>query len=136
MTFTFDTSLGNNISLVRYHIGDTNEDGAYLSDETIDALITIEGSVGGAVISCIKYIITQLSVPEFREDRLSISVGEAIKSYQEKLKEKSQEFGIKTNGITTSSTISLPYRADSYQYTTSTRVPTESDETGVYDGRP
>jgi hypothetical protein len=136
MTFTFDTSLGNNISLVRFHIGDTNQNGAYLTDETIGALLALEGSVGGAVIACIKYIITQLSVPDFRKDWLTVTVSEARKSYEARLKEKAQEFSISVGGITAKSTISLPYRADSYQHTTSTRVATESAETGVYDGTP
>jgi hypothetical protein len=131
MTFTFDSSLGDEVSLVRFHTGDTNESGAYLTDETIEALLVLEGSVGGAVIACIKYIISQLSTPNFRKSWLSVDLDGARNEYKNKLKEKAQEFGVNDgSGIATSSTISLPYRADSYQYTTS------RDTDDVYNGRP
>lgn len=115
MTYSFDASLGDNTSLVRFHIGDNNPDGYYLEDETIDALVTSEGSVGGAVLACIKYIITQLSVPNFKLDWMSVSNEQARQGYEKLLKDKAQEFGIKLSGVTATSTISLPYREDSLQ---------------------
>jgi len=113
MTFTFATSLSTDLALVRFHIGDTHEDGHYLENETIQYFITA-GSVGSAVVACIKYIITQLSQPDFRLDWMSVSNAEARKGFEIMLKQKQQEFGI-SNVIATSS-ISHAHRADSYEY--------------------
>jgi hypothetical protein len=137
MTFTFATNLSTDLAKIRFHCGDTNSDGAYLADETINALYTIEGSVGAASIACIRYIITQLSSPDFYKDWLRVSNAEARKGFENLLKLKAQEFGINLGGVTATATISLPYRADSYQYTSADRVATEeTDETAVYDGSP
>lgn len=115
MTFSFNQSLGNNLSLVRFHIGDTNGDGYYLEDETISALVISEGSVGAAVVSCIKYIIVQLSQPDFRLDWLSVSNSEARKGFQELLKQKAQEFGVSVSGVVATSTVTQAHRADSFE---------------------
>ena len=53
--------------------------------------------------------------------------------FQEILKDKAQEFGVSL-GASASSTIALPYRADSDQYTSVTRVDSTQDNTSVYDG--
>lgn len=126
MTYSHDQTLSSDLALVRFHIGDTSEDGAYLSDETITALLTLEGTVGKTVIACIKYIITQLSSPDFKMDWLSVSNKQAIEGYKYLLKTKAQELGVNVGGATASSSISLPYRADSYQ---------DSDDS-TYDGTP
>lgn len=115
MTYTFDASLSTDVAKVRFHIGDTAEAGAYLQDETINALVTSEGSVGGAVIACIKYIITQLSQPNFKLDWLSVDSQTARAGYEKMLKDKAQEFGINLSGVVAASTISLPHRADSHE---------------------
>jgi len=121
MAFTFDPALADNVSLVRFHIGDVNEDGFYLHDETIQYFVTA-GSVGSAVIACIKHIITQLSVPNFNLDWMSVSVGEARQGYEKLLKDKQIEFGIQT--AIASASISLPHRIDSYDV---------ADENGEFD---
>jgi hypothetical protein len=113
MTFTFNNSLGDNVSLVRFHIGDTSDKGHYLEDETIRYFINT-GSVGSAVIACIKYIITQLSSPNFRLDWLTVSNEQARAGYETLLKMKQQEFGI--SSATVSCTIKHAHRADSYEY--------------------
>jgi hypothetical protein len=114
MTFTFDTSLATNLALVRFHIGDTHEEGFYLADESINYFLT-NFDVATAVIRCIQYIITQLSQPNFRLDWLTVSNEQAREGYEKLLKSKAAELGISLSGVTASSTISLPYRADSYQ---------------------
>lgn len=114
MTYTYTADLSTNLAKVRFHIGDTNTNSAYLEDATINALITSEGSVGGAVIACIKYIITQLSQPDFRLDWMSVSNAEARKGFENLLKQKAQEFGIAAYA-SAASTISFPHRADSYE---------------------
>jgi hypothetical protein len=125
MTFTFAPSLATNLALVRFHIGDTNPDGHYLEDETINYFVTTY-DVATAVIRCIQYIITQLSQPDFRLDWLTVSNQQAREGYEKLLKSKATELGISLSGVTASSTISLPYRADSYQ---------DSDDS-VHDGTP
>ena len=111
MTFTWAGDLSTNLDLVRFHIGDTNEDAAWLTDETIGALITREGSVNAAVIACIRYIITQLSRPDFKADWLSVSHEKAREGWEMLLREKRREFGITT--LTASTT--HVYRSDSLQ---------------------
>ena len=135
MTFTFDAGLETDLAKVRFHIGDTNENGAYLADETIEALVTSEGSVGGAAVSCIRYIISQLSSPDFKQDWLSVSNKEARMGFEKLLKQKAQELGVSL-GATASATISLPYREDSYQYSSTTRTEATDENTDSYDGTP
>lgn len=114
MAFTFDPALADSVSLVRFHVGDTNSDGHYLEDATIQYFVTASG-VATAVIRCIQYIITQLSTPNFRLDWLTVSNEQARAGYETLLKSKALELGVSLSGVTASSTISLPYRADSYQ---------------------
>ena len=114
MTFSYNAALSTDISLVRFHIGDTNSEGAFLADETINYFVT-NYSVGEAVVRCIQYIITQLSQPDFRLDWMQISNKEARTGYEKLLKEKAQEFGIRLSNLTPTSTVTNAYRADSYQ---------------------
>jgi hypothetical protein len=113
MSFSYDASLGDDVSLVRFHVGDKESDGYFLEDEEIQYFVT-NGSVGEAVIKSIKYIISQLSKPDFRKDWLAVSnMAQARKGYQELLAQKASEFGLPL--YTAVSTISHPYRADSAQ---------------------
>lgn len=113
MTYSYNNALSNDVSLVRFHIGDNHTEGHYLEDEEIQYFITA-GSVGSAVIACIKYIITQLSTPNFRKDWLTVSNEQARAGYETLLKQKQQEFGI--SSATATSTISHAHRADSYEH--------------------
>jgi len=114
MTATFNPDLSDDISLVRFHIGDANvNDNPYLEDETITALLTSEESVGGAVVASIKHIIALLSVPNFKKDWLSVDADAARKGYVELLAIKRAEFGIQD--VVVETTIALPYRADNDQ---------------------
>lgn len=116
MTYTFVNTLATDISLVRFHIGDNHDAGHYLEDETITYWVNAVG-VNQAVIKCIRYIITQLSSPDFKQDWLSVSSAEARKGYESLLKQKAQELNVSLTGVTASSSVSLPYRADSYMTT-------------------
>lgn len=113
MTYSFNIALSNDVSLVRFHIGDNHSEGYYLDDETIIYLVANHG-VSGAVIRAIRYIITQLSKPDFKQDWLSVTNAEARAGYEKLLKEKAQELGVSLSGVTVSSSVALPYRADSY----------------------
>lgn len=114
MTYTFNAALADDVSLVRFHVGDTNTDGHYLEDETIQYFVTNYG-VSKAVVRCIVYIITQLSQPNFRLDWLSVSNEQAREGYEKLLKQKAIELGVSLSGAVASASISLPMRADSYQ---------------------
>lgn len=134
MSFSYDFALTEDKDKVRFHIGDTDTKGHYLPDETIAALVTSEGSVGGAVVQCIKYILTQLSSPDFEQDWMEVSNKNARQGFRDLLRIKQQEFGIST-GATASTSISNTFRKDSDQQTTGTRVATNTpDNTSDYDG--
>ena len=111
MAFTWVGDLSTDLDKVRFHIGDTDSDGHFLEDATITALVTSEGSVGGAVVACLRYIISQLSRPDFKADWLTVSHAEARKGYQALLNEKRREFGV---AVVSASAV-YTYRADSNQ---------------------
>ena len=111
MAFTWVGDLSTDLDKVRFHIGDTDSDGYFLEDATITALVTSEGSVGGAVVACLRYIISQLSRPDFKADWLTVSHAEARKGYQALLSEKRREFGV----ASVSASAVYTYRADSNQ---------------------
>lgn len=113
--YNFNPSLSDDVSLVRFHIGDTNgEGGHFLEDETIQYWISLEG-VEPAVISCLRYIITQLATPNFTQYWLQVSNDKAREGYEKILADKLKEFGINpASGIRAHSIISHPYRPDSY----------------------
>jgi hypothetical protein len=123
MSFTFSIDLSDDVSLVRFHIGDTSETDYYLEDDTIQYLIDTYG-VGQAVVRSIRYIITRLSQPDERVGSYSITHASALAGYQALLKTKAQEFGISASGAVAISTVALPWRPDSYM----------SD--GTQDGKP
>ena len=112
MTFTFNPALTDDVSITRFHVGDVNEEGHYLEDETIQYFVD-NYSLGEAVIACIQHIITQLSTPNFSQDWLTVSVSEARKGYEALLAAKKIEFGI--SRMVPIAEIALPYRADSNQ---------------------
>ena len=114
MTVHYDVALGDDVSLVRFHCGDTDiENGHYLEDETIQYFVT-SSSVEQASLTCIRYIISQLSKPDFKLDWLQVSREKARQGYEKLLDDKADEFGISTSVLRATSTIVLPMRADSY----------------------
>jgi hypothetical protein len=113
MSFSFDPSLGDSVSWVRFMIGDTDSNGYYLQDESIQYWITA-GSKEQAVIDCIENIIAQLSTPTTKLDWLSVDYSQARAGYEELLKRMKQKLG-KTNGVTFGQVTHTPYRADSKQ---------------------
>jgi hypothetical protein len=114
MTYTFDPSLTDDVSYIRFEIGDTNLEGMYLQDETIQAVFDMSNDYGDAIVSCIQYIIAQLSQPNFSLDWLNVSdMAGAREGYEKLLAAKKVEYSIQRMVVT--STIALPYRADSNQ---------------------
>ncbi len=111
MTFTYNGTLATDLDTVRFWIGDTDEASAWLSDETITALLAAQGSVGGAVIAGIQYIIRKLSTPNFRADWLQVDNATARAGYEKMLAEMRREFGL---AAVTASAVHT-YRFDSDQ---------------------
>ncbi len=133
-TFTFDNTLATDLALVRFHIGDIDEAGNYLFDETINGLLTIHGSVGGAVVASIIHIMTQLASPDFELDWMQVSNKNAFKAFEGLLRIKRYEFGIST-GVRVVTSIENPFRKDSNQHTTGVRQETDvPDNTSDYEG--
>ena len=113
MTASYNPYLSDNVSLVRFHIGDTNTDGAFLQDETIQYWLTNTASTGEAVIACIKYIITQLSQPGFKLDWLTVDNVSARTAFMDLLKQKAQEFNVSLSSASFGTSVSTRWRADS-----------------------
>lgn len=100
MTFTYTFDLSDDVDFVRFHTGDTHEAEAYLSDEIIASLITQMGSKQQAVISGLRYILTQLSKPNFKADWLQVDLKTARDGYQKLLNDKLKEFGLRAASAT------------------------------------
>lgn len=109
MTFTFGADLTVDRDFVRFHTGDTVEAQAYLTDELIASLISVEGSKEAAVIAALNYIITRLSQPNFTADWLTVDLRSARAGYRDLLNSKYGELGITRF---TASVVHV-YRADS-----------------------
>jgi len=69
MTFHYQPGL-DDVSRVRFHLGDTVETGAKFQDEEIAAVISEKGSWQQAVIACILNLMARLSIPDFTADWL------------------------------------------------------------------
>jgi hypothetical protein len=108
MTFTFDDDLTDPVDYVRFETGDTVSTG-FMSDELITSMIATTGSNNAAVIKGLRYIITQLSRPDFKADWLQVSNAEAKKGYQDMLRDKQAEYGI----ATLTASVTRAWRADS-----------------------
>lgn len=109
MSFSFTGDLTVDVDYVRFHIGDTTESEAFLSDELITSLVSVNGNdKDKAVIAGIRYIITQLSKPNFRADWLQVDYEAARRGYENLLKRKQQELGV--NPI--SASVGHTYRPD------------------------
>lgn len=111
MSFTFDETLSTDLAKVRFHTGDTDANGYYLSDALITALVSANAGVGGAVVASLKYILSQLSKPNFTADWLTVDLATARAGIEELLELKRREFGIASITASTTNT----YRADSRQ---------------------
>lgn len=111
MTFTYTPSSVNDITRVRYHIGDTVESGALFTDEEITMVITETGTYQTAVISLLQAMIAKYSEPDFRADWLSVNSSKAVASLRTLLSQKRKEFGI--SGISSNNVYT--WRPDSSQ---------------------
>lgn len=110
MTFSY-TPISNDLSRVRFHLGDTDPASAMFQDEEISGVITEVSNWQIAVIYLIQNLIAKCSTPNFTADWLTVDLATAVKSYQQLLMIKRRELKIFANIATTVS----PWRPDSGQ---------------------
>ena len=110
MTFSY-SPITNDLSRVRFHIGDTDAASAMFSDEEVTGVITEVGDWKKAVIALIQNLIAKCSQPNFTADWLTVDSASAVRSYQALLQMKRRELKVYANVATTVSV----YRPDSGQ---------------------
>lgn len=110
MSFTY-SPLTNDLSRVRFHLGDTDINSAAFQDEEITGVITEVGDWKTATIYLIQNLIAKCSTPNFTADWLTVDSASAAKSYQQLLKIKRRELKIFSNVAT----VVAPWRPDSGQ---------------------
>lgn len=118
MTFTYSPSSPDDTTRVRFHIGDTTETTAILTDEDIAFAISEAGGWRNAVIWCLDYIIQQLALEDGqRLDWLEMDRADAMKYYERLKASKRSTLGI-TGAVSGGITGSVGYvvRHDSPDY--------------------
>lgn len=113
MSFSFSTPF-NDISRVRFYIGDVSADRAIFQDEVIVAVIAQTGTWQTAVIACIQNIISQLSSQsDFKADWLSVDYKTALQYWQNQLNLLARQLGVPNGRIVATAT--YLWRPDSNQ---------------------
>ena len=109
MAFTYDPSSPDDITRVRFHIGDTTEATAlFPDDDEITFAISEGGDWQNAVLFCIRNILARINAdPDFSFDKLSINQESARKHWEWLLGEKYKEFGIAPASATNFSTTTV-----------------------------
>lgn len=101
MTFHFDPTLSDTVSVIRMHIGDTDPYKVAIQDEMIDALYALNGSdpnqLGVTVIQCLKYLQALVARPDFKADWLTITNKDAYARYGQQIRVKQAELGVQTS---------------------------------------
>lgn len=93
---SYDPSLSDPVSKVRFHIGDTGPDTFKLPDQTIASLLAEKGSLGATVIACLDALLSQLNDPSFSADWLKVDIESARRGIMMLKITKQTEFGINT----------------------------------------
>jgi hypothetical protein len=94
MGFTYTETLSVERDFVRFWTGDTVSGESFLSDEVIASLLESEGTKEKAVVAALRYIISQLSKPNFRADWLHVDYRAAREGYEKMLREREAQFGL------------------------------------------
>lgn len=112
MTFTYTPSTTpTDLTKVRYYIQDTDSTVAMYTDEEINMVLAIEGTVGAASVSLLKRKITELSNnPNMQADWLRVDWSTTLAALKVALAEVKTEFGL---GWQSSSGGQHSYRPDS-----------------------
>lgn len=96
MTFTYTPASANDITRVRYHIGDVVEDTAIFSDEEIQFAIDESGTWQGAVLDSIRSVMARLATePDMQADWLKIDWRRSAENWRLLLSEKGRQFGLR-----------------------------------------
>lgn len=116
MTFSYTPSpTPNDVTKIRYWIGDTDEAVAIFSDEEIAMAVGMEGGAQAATISLIQSIIGRLAAePNITADWLRVDWRGNIGAWEKLLAQRRREFGL---GLRLTVRGQSPYRADSFQDT-------------------
>jgi hypothetical protein len=96
MTFTYDEDLSQDRDFVRFYTGDTDSASSFLSDEVIASLLAEYATKQEATIAGVRYIIRQLSKPDFQADWLKVDYSSARKGYLAMLGDLMTEFDLET----------------------------------------
>ena len=113
MTFTYTPSAPNDITRVRYHVGDTEEAAAIFTDEEITFAIDEEGTWQKAVIASIRSVIARIAgEPDMTADWLRVDWRRSSDNWLMLLNEKKSQFGLGAKG---NSGGRHAYRPDSLQ---------------------
>lgn len=114
MAFTYSPSATpDDLTLTRYYVRDTVEASAMWTDDEIDMVLALKGSVEAASISLLQNRITELSNnPNMKADWLQVDWATALSALKTTLAELKQEFGL---GWQLSSGGQHVYRPDSLQ---------------------
>jgi len=96
MTFTYTPSTTpTDLTKVRYTIQDTDSTVAMYTDEEINMVLAIEGTVGAASVSLLKRKITELSNnPNMQADWLRVDWSTTLAALKVALAEVKTEFGL------------------------------------------
>jgi len=96
MTFTYTPSTTpTDLTKVRYYIQDTDSTVAMYTDEEINMVLAIEGTVGAASVSLLKRKITELSNnPNMQADWLRVDWSTTLAALKVALAEVKTEFGL------------------------------------------
>lgn len=114
MSFTYDlTAPVADVSRVRFHISDTDEDTAIFSDDEIAFAIDEAGDWQRAVVMLIRSVLAKLAAePDMQADWLRIDWRRSADGWKALLSEKKQQFGLGARSATAGR---HAYRPDSLQ---------------------
>lgn len=113
MTFTYNPATNpDDVTLVRYYIGDRTEATAWWTDAEINMILTQEGSVGKAAISLLDRMITEISQePDLKADWLATNWGGSVRALERQAATLRNKFNVALRSGGTVTT----YRSDSDQ---------------------
>lgn len=95
MTFTYSPASPDDTTRVRFHIGDTVEDAALLTDEDIAFAISEAGGWKPAVIWCIDFIIQRMAQDDgVSIDWMEMDKADAMKHYEKLKASKRSQLGL------------------------------------------
>jgi hypothetical protein len=117
MGFTYTPASPDDVTRVRFHIGDTTEATALFPDDTeITFAINDAGSWQKAVLYCIENVLARINAdPDFSFDELEIDQDSARTHWETLLGLKRKQFGISfTQSSSVSTTTVIPTRASDF----------------------